>query len=104
MKPVFNYDKITDDQKEAAQEIVDFLDGCGNNLIANVISERFKLTPPKRYPIADVELFKKFEELRMPVSIQGYSKEDNVEYQIVNVIADVRLWEKFWETMRNANN
>jgi hypothetical protein len=104
MKPVFNYDKITDDQKEAAQEIVEFLEGSGNNLIADVIAEKFKLTPPNRYPIADIEVFKKFEELRMPVTVQGYSKENNVEYQIVNVIADVRVWEKFWETINNANS
>jgi hypothetical protein len=41
----------------------------------------------------------------MPVNIQGYSTENDMQYQIVNVIADVRIWNSFCEKyIKNESN
>lgn len=105
MQQVFNYDKINETHKEAAQEIVDVLKSVGAEIQAELVSKKFKLVEPTRYKLSESTILKLMEQHGMPVSIQGYTTENDMQYQIVNVIADVRVWNSFCEKyIKNESN
>jgi hypothetical protein len=105
MQEVFNYDKINDVHKEAAQEIIQILKSTGAEIQAELISKKFKLVEPVRYRLSDSYILKALQENGLHVSVQGFSAEHDMEYQIVNVIGDVRVWNSFSEKyIKNESN
>lgn len=101
---VFNYDKINEVHKEAAQEIVDILKSTGAEIQAELISKKFKLVEPTRYKLSDSKILMELQNTGLPVSTQGFIKEGDFEYQIVSVIGDVRLWNEFYKKYELSNN
>jgi trimethylamine:corrinoid methyltransferase-like protein len=104
VKYIFNYDKINDTHKEAAQEIVDILKTCGAEMQAELISKKFKLVEPIRYKVTDSEILMALRSHGLPVTVQGFIKEGDVEYPIVNVIGDVRVWNEFLEKYESSSD
>lgn len=105
IKEIFNYDNINDAHKEAAEEIVDILKSAGAELQAELIKKKFKLVEPVRYNLKESEILKKMSDLKIPVTVQGWVKEGDIEYQIINAVADIRKWEEFWKiNCKDENN
>jgi hypothetical protein len=105
VQQVFNYDTINETHKEAAEEIVDILKSIGADIQAELVSKKFKLVEPTRYKLSESAILKLLEQHGMPINIQGYTTENDMQYQIVNVMADVRLWNSFCvKYIKNESN
>jgi hypothetical protein len=51
MKPTFNYGQITQEHKDAAEEISNLLDNMGHPLVADLIKNKFEVTAKPKYNI-----------------------------------------------------
>lgn len=105
IKEVFNYDKVNDVHKEAAQEIVNVLKSMGADIQAELISKKFKLVEPITYKLSESHMMTMLEKHGLPVMIQGFILENDMQYQIVNVMGDIRVWNSFFEKyIKNESN
>jgi hypothetical protein len=105
IKKVFNYDTINETHKEAAQEIVDVLKSMGSEIQAELVSKKFKLVEPITYKLSESSMVTMLEKHGLPVMIQGFTLENDMQYQIVGVMGDIRLWNSFFEKyIKNESN
>lgn len=105
-KHVFNYGEITADHKEAAEEIANFISGSGNEMLAELIKQRFKVTPIPRYNITESKFANACVAAGVFPSVQGYLQEgdgiDKKEYPLIGITEDVRKLEKLYEAIKNS--
>jgi hypothetical protein len=105
-KHVFNYGEITADHKEAAEEIANFISGSGNEMLAELIKQRFKVTSIPRYDIKESKFANACVAAGVFPSVQGYLQEgdglDKKEYPLIGITEDVRKLEKLYEAIKNS--
>jgi len=104
MKQVFDYGNIKKEHQDAAKEIINILEETGNEMIAILISKKFQIIPTKKYEIQKSNAIKFFKENNLQYSIQGYTTENDIEYQWINISADIRKFEDIISKIKNENN
>jgi len=94
MKRVFDYGSISEQHKEAAEEIAKILANSGNELIANLIKEKFGLVDPVTYDYENTLFTKAAIAAGLYVNVQGTVVEDGIHYQMISLTDDIRKLEK----------
>ena len=105
-KHTFNYGEINDDHKAAAEEIADLIAKSGNEMLSELIKQRFKITSIPRYDIKNSKFAEACMEAGVFPSVQGYLQEgdglDKFEYPLIGITEDVRKLEKLYEHIKNS--
>lgn len=105
-KHMFNYGDLNDHHKEAAEEIANLVAGAGNEMLSELIKQRFKVVSIPRYDIKESKFAQACIESGIFPSVQGYLQEgdglDKFEYPLVGVTEDVRKLEKLYEYIKNS--
>jgi|AntAceMinimDraft_5_1070358.scaffolds.fasta_scaffold08386_4 hypothetical protein len=103
---LFDYGSITEQHKEAIQEVVDLATQSGNDVFAEFIKYKFQLIDPVRVDHKDTEFYKACAENDIHVWIMGYIQ-DGVGndpsmpfYPVVSITEDIRKIEKLVEFLK----
>jgi hypothetical protein len=97
VKLPFNFDEVNEDHKDAVKEISKILKSLNQNILAEMIEQKFKLVKKPKYEKEESEFIQKAIEFGFNPTEQGITEDNGIEYPIVNIMADVREWNKFWE-------
>jgi hypothetical protein len=90
----FNTDNLKNEHREIVKDIVDYLSENGNELLALLISKRYKLEPIEKYDISNSIVIDFCDKSNIPYSIQGYVTENNIDYPLITITGDIRKFEK----------
>jgi len=95
--PVFDYGALTDEHKEAAQEIAEYLQTQGLTDVANALRLRFKLKEIPKMSIDDSPFVAACKAAGLYCAIQGYIQEgqepDIIQYPLIALCDDIRKFE-----------
>lgn len=95
--PIFDYGALTDEHKEAAQEIAEYLQTQGLTDVANALRLRFKLKEIPKMSIDDSPFVAACKAAGLYCAIQGYIQEGQepniVQYPLVALCDDIRKFE-----------
>lgn len=97
VKLPFNFDEINDDHKEAIKEVSKILKSFNQDMMAEIIEQKFNLIKKPKFDKENSEFIQKAIDFGFNPTEQGIVEENGVEYPIVNIMADIRQWEKFWK-------
>ena len=105
MAPVFNYGDITEQHKEAAMEIASLIANSGNEMLAELVKQRFKVVEIPRYDINLSPFIDACKEAGVFAAVQGYLQEgsdlEKIEYPLVSICEDIRKLEKLIPAIKN---
>jgi len=105
MAPVFNYGDITEQHKEAAMEIASLIANSGNEMLAELVKQRFKVVEITRYDINLSPFIDACKEAGVFAAVQGYLQEgsdlEKMEYPLVSICEDIRKLEKLIPAIKN---
>jgi len=94
MEKVFNFGQLNDDHKAAAQEILRVCRNLGYEEMVDNIQSRFELEDIPVYEIGDDHpLLVKLNSLGMSYSIQGYTRDNGIDYPYITLCEDIRKFE-----------
>jgi len=95
--PVFDYGALTDEHKEAAQEIAEYLQTQGLTDVANALRLRFKLKEIPKMSLDDSPFVAACKAAGLYCAIQGYIQEgqepDIIQYPLIALCDDIRKFE-----------
>jgi hypothetical protein len=95
-KQVFDYGAIKIEHKDAIEEAIVLAKEMGHDMYAELLSKKFQITPRKQHGINESKLLQILKENNIPFILQGFSLENDVEYPIVAIVADVRVLDDFF--------
>lgn len=103
MNPNFNYGDITDEHKQAAKEIADLMEGMNQPMMAELIRERFQITPIPKYDFLQHPFVKACEKANLFCAVQGHVKDGSgkIEYPVISISDDVRKFEDLFQIIVN---
>ena len=94
LKPVFDYGSINSDHMAAATEICDLIRNSGNEVLANAISQRFKLVEHVKFDHTATDFARACATAGVFLTIQGYvtnhDDPEKIHYPIISITEDVR--------------
>ena len=104
MSPVFDYGKITDEQKKAAEEICLLLQTLGQPLLSDLIKEKFGIVQTPKYNIDEHEFVKACMQAELHCAIQGFVKDGtgNIEYPVIAICDDSRKFFNLYNIIKNS--
>jgi hypothetical protein len=95
--PVFDYGALTEEHKEAAQEIAEYLQTQGLTDVANALRLRFKLKEIPKMNIDDSPFVAACKASGLYCAIQGYIQEGQepniIQYPLIALCDDIRKFE-----------
>ncbi len=103
---LFDYGSITEQHKEAIQEVVDLANHSGNDIFAELIKHKFQLVEPIRVDHKDTEFYKACAENDIHVWTMGYIQDGGGNdpsipfYPVVSITEDIRKIEKLVEFLK----
>lgn len=95
-RQLFDYGAIKDEHKEAIEEAISLAKEMGHVMYAELLSKKFEIVRRKQHGINESKLLQILKEQNIPFILQGFSLEDDVEYPIVAIIADIRVLDDFF--------
>jgi hypothetical protein len=95
-RQLFDYGAIKDEHKEAILEAISLAKEMGHDMYAEFLSKKFEIVPRKQHSINESKLLQILKENNVPFILQGFSLEDDIEYPIVAIVADVRVLDDFF--------
>ena len=103
MDPNFNYGDITDEHKHAAKEIANLMEGMNQPMMAELIRERFQITPIPKYDFTQHPFVKACEKANLFCAVQGHVKDGSgkMEYPVISISDDVRKFEDLFQIIVN---
>ena len=103
--PSFDYGSINEDHKKAAEEIAGLVKSFGQNDLAEIIKQRFKVQEPKRFDLSQSKFFEVCQAAGIYCAVQGWIQVgtdiDNVHYPLVGVSEDIRKLDSRVEHIKN---
>ena len=103
--PSFDYGSINEDHKKAAEEIAGLVKSLGQNDLAELIKQRFKVQEPKRYDLSQSKFFQACQAAGIYCAVQGWVQVgtdiDNVHYPLVGVSEDIRKLDSLVDHIKN---
>lgn len=104
VKHLFDYGGITEEHKEAAEEIATLLEREGHANLAEEIKSRFKIEQVPTYDIEESEFIKYCKKAGIFISLQGWVKDlggdDPLQYPLCALNEDVRVLNRLVETIK----
>lgn len=103
---LFDYGSITEQHKEAIQEVIDLATQSGNDVFAEFIKHKFQLVEPVRVDHKDTEFYKACTEHDIHVWTMGYIQDGGGNdpsipfYPVVSITEDIRKIEKLVEFLK----
>jgi hypothetical protein len=98
--PLFDYRNISDDHKEAAQEICGILKQHGHDLTAELIRQRFELVEQKVFDHVNLDVIQDMIDAGIYCNVQGFIKEGDINYPMIAICEDVRKLISFHENLK----
>lgn len=99
---MINKDNITDEQKEAVEEVIRVMKQFGEDELAYKLGEKYGIVPPKIFNIEETEFYKLTKQLGIFCNVQGWTiGDDGVHYCIVSVNEDIRKLEDMVKTIKS---
>jgi hypothetical protein len=99
VKQTFDYGSITDQHKEAVEEVANLARQMGNHTFAEFINHKFNVVEPKRFNVDDSEFYRLCKENGINMFLQGYHQDgigpDQIEYPVVSITEDIRTMDAF---------
>ena len=86
----FNYGNLTQDHKDAAEEICKILENSNQTSLSDLIKEKFEIKPKNRFDPKDSEFIKFAEKYRIGFGIVGFVADGNQEWPIIGFSEDIR--------------
>lgn len=104
-KPVFDYGNITQEHKDAAEEIITMLEATGQSGLASDLRYKFQLAEIKKYDWSASEFVRYCKLADIYVAGQGHlmegEGEDAMQYPLFAICEDVRKLEKLIHVIKN---
>tara|TARA_B100000900_G_C20419781_1_gene650442 strand:+ start:421 stop:789 length:369 start_codon:yes stop_codon:yes gene_type:complete len=98
--PGFDYEKLSQEQKEAVDEVFRVLSEKYSTLDLTPLRIKFKLEEKKYYDLEDSNFAKRCENNKIVLDTQGWIKEglgeDAIHYPLVTMSGDIRQFEKLF--------
>jgi len=91
---------FTQDQLDAAEEVMNFARATGNDKFAEVIRDFFDIQEKPIYDDSDSVFKNLSEKYNIGMHVQGYKTEDGVRYPFYSAEGDVREFEKLHEEIK----
>lgn len=93
----FNYNNITDLQKDTIKEVCRICEERGMNDFSNELKVQFQIVEREKYDTTQNKFVQKCQENGLHISYQGFMVENNVEYPMIALTGDLRDLEKLVE-------
>jgi hypothetical protein len=105
IKPVFDYNAVTVQHKEAADEIANLLAAMGQEMIAELIKEKFKIVEKPKFPFQETEFVKACSEVGIFCAVQGWLVDGsgNMEFPIISISDDCRRLIELYNHIKNRD-
>lgn len=103
---MFDYGSITEQHKEAIQEVVNLAKQSGNEMFAETIKHKFQLVEPILVNHKDTEFYKACTKNNIKVWTMGYVQDGGGNdptipyYPVVSITEDIRKIEKLIKTLK----
>lgn len=103
---LFDYGSITEQHKEAIQEVVDLAKQSGNDVFAELVKHKFQLVEPVRVDHRDTEFYKACASNDIHVWTMGYVQDGGGNdpsipyYPVVSITEDIRKIEKLVQSLK----
>ena len=101
VQPFFDYGVANDTHKEAAKACAVICEESGVPELATIIKQRFQIEEPETYDLFASEFYKLATANNISVTAGGFIQEGGIRYPYCNVAADIRILEKFLETLKH---
>jgi hypothetical protein len=101
MQPFFDYGTVNETHKEVANACATICEESGVPELARIIKQRFQIEEPPVYDLYQSPFYKEATSNNISVTAGGFITEDGIRYPYCNVSADIRILEKFIETLKN---
>ena len=98
-----DFNSLTEDHKQAAAEIRRVCLNLGYIEIADNITVKFGLKEIPVYDTADNEFLQSLERSDIKYSIQGYNRDNDIDYPIVTLSEDIRKFEKYYNAISSTD-
>lgn len=102
--PGFDYEKLTDEQKEAVNEVFRILAEKYRTLDLSSLRVQFKLEDKKYYNLKEDDLYKRLKKNNIVVDTQGHIREgmgqDTMHYPLVTINCDFRQLQKVFNEFK----
>lgn len=99
IKQTFDYGSITDQHKEAVEEVANLARQMGNHTFAEFINHKFNVVEPKRFNLEDSEFYRFCKENEIKIFLQGHCQDgigpEAVHYPVVSITEDIRTMDAF---------
>lgn len=104
---LFDYGTITDEHKEAVQEVMSLAKQFGNEEFAEFIKHKFKIIEPLRLPYEITTFYQECEKVGIKVHLMGYVQDNGgsdptlPSYPVVSITEDIRKLEELIKSIKN---
>lgn len=104
---LFDYGTITDEHKEAVQEVINLAKSLGNEEFAEFIKHRFKIVEPLRIPYDISSFYKECQKVGIKVHLMGYVQDNGGSdptspyYPILSITEDIRKLDEFVKSIKD---
>ena len=102
VKLMFDYFIINDDHKAAVSEVCRLLETMGQAHLTHHIKQKFKIIEPPKYDLNESEFIKACNKAGITYSIQGHLFGNEVDYQMVGIIEDIRKLNDFVKQIKES--
>ena len=92
---VFDYNSVTDEHKNAVNEVLSILEQFGYDMVTDMIKVKFGIVQRPKYNLDHSEFVKCCEKANILTITQGYVVDNNVEYPVVLIQDDIRKLDDF---------
>lgn len=94
MKKIFDFSELNSDHKDAAEEILRVCRNLGYEEMVDNIRSKFQLEDIPIYDITDSSVIKKLKDYNIGYSVQGYTRDNGMDYPYITISDDIRKFEE----------
>jgi hypothetical protein len=102
MIPVFDWRDIKPEHQQAAQEIADMMESVNEPMLAELIRQKFKVTPPTRFDFKESQFVQECQKNNIGIMIQGFVDDNGVQIPLVMITEDVRRLDQFINNVKKT--
>lgn len=100
---LFNYDHVTAEQKQAAEECARLCERTGGEVAAKIIRQQFALEELEKKSIDSSVFCKLLTSAGLPFAVQGFKRIGDVLYPVVALVEDIDTLDKLAVYIKNVN-
>jgi hypothetical protein len=103
--PVLDYNTLSEDHKAAAEEISKLLENHGQEMLAALIKEKFKLVERPKLPFDKHPFVDACEQADLFCAVQGWMNDgaSNFDIPVISITDDARKFINLYNIIKNSN-